>query len=261
MAIISDSSPCCPRNKRYASPLAYKIAAKSGINLIPYIGKGSGPRGRIMSADIANFSSHSSSNTAGTQVTPCLQEEYTGILQDSCIVDPQQLHFLYPQINKQVAHTHGTQFVIRDFVVKALLRSLQCLPELHPPTHNDPITIITIENESSAFVTYTLEDARKKSLLHIVRAILEKITTKDVDTSEINRAPLAFHITETKSSAEILYAKLPYAPAIFVVMSASPDKRINLSFAYNSSRLSPQNFAIFKVELITLLENPTLILL
>ena len=132
----------------FASPIAKKIALELGIPLAKV--KGSGPNGRIIREDVEKYKPETASSTAGLSTPAELSADYTDIplsnmrrtiaarLAESKVQSP---HFyltvdiqmdkvmkLREVFNKSLAEK-GAKLSINDFIVKAVAKALEDVPE------------------------------------------------------------------------------------------------------------------------------------
>jgi pyruvate dehydrogenase E2 component (dihydrolipoamide acetyltransferase) len=142
----------------FASPIAKKIALERGIPLSKV--KGSGPEGRIIREDVEKYKPESASSTAGPSTPAEPSADYTDIplsnmrrtiaarLAESKVQAP---HFyltvdiqmdkvmkLREVFNKSLAEK-GAKLSINDFVVKAVAKALEDVPEVNSAWLGDVI--------------------------------------------------------------------------------------------------------------------------
>jgi len=154
------------------SPFARKIAASKDIDLTTI--KGSGPGGRIVSADLENASSAAPKTDTATSsepaaaaapaakaILPTVADEDTvtplsgmrKIIAERLLTSKQTIpHFylhveldaapmmqLRKQVNAQAEKTHGNKYSVNDFVVKAMINACQVVPAVNASFTGDGI--------------------------------------------------------------------------------------------------------------------------
>ena len=149
-----------------ASPYARKVAGEKGVDLHGL--QGSGPGGRIVSADVLN--APASGGLAGVSSSVFTDEATTGIrrviaqrlleskqtiphyyLSASCRIDT--LSALRAKLNESLAATDGGKISMNDFVIKASAMALKKVPEANASWHEDFIRQYNSVNCSVAVQT------------------------------------------------------------------------------------------------------------
>ncbi|KAH8988909.1 dihydrolipoamide acetyltransferase [Lactarius akahatsu] len=166
----------------FASPIAKKIALERGIPLSKV--KGSGPEGRIIREDVEKYKPELSSSTAGPSTPGEPSADYTDIPLSN-MLQSQSPHFyltvdiqmdkvmkLREVFNKSLAEK-GAKLSINDFVVKAVAKALEDVPEVNTAWLGDVIRQYKKADISIAVATPTglitpiIKDAGSKGLATI----------------------------------------------------------------------------------------------
>jgi pyruvate dehydrogenase E2 component (dihydrolipoamide acetyltransferase) len=145
-----------PGARVIASPYAKKLASEAGVSLAG-VG-GSGPKGRIVAADVQQLVASGGARPAGASVAPSTSA-YTDIeatqirkitarrlleskqniphyyLTISCRID--RLSAVRASLNATLASTTGGKLSMNDFVVKASALALKAVPEVNASWHGD----------------------------------------------------------------------------------------------------------------------------
>jgi len=176
----------------FASPIAKKIALERGIPLSKI--KGSGPEGRIIREDVDKYKPETASSTAGLSTPAELSADYTDVplsnmrrtiaarLAESKVQAP---HFyltvdiqmdkvmkLRAVFNKSLAEK-GAKLSINDFIVKAVAKALEDVPDVNTAWLGDVIRQYKKADISIAVATPTglitpiVKDAGSKGLATI----------------------------------------------------------------------------------------------
>ncbi|AFE52955.1 branched-chain alpha-keto acid dehydrogenase subunit E2 [Rickettsia prowazekii str. GvV257] len=178
-------------NKIFASPLAKRLAKIGDIRLENV--QGSGPHGRIVKQDILSYDSSTSSNKIVYRDT----EEYRSVpnnnirkiiakrlleskqtvphfyLSIECNVD--KLLDVREDINKSFSEDKVTKISVNDFIILAVAKALQEVPNANASWSEDAIryynnvdisVAVAIEN---GIVTPIVKDANKKNIIELSR--------------------------------------------------------------------------------------------
>jgi len=148
--------PAAPGSRIIASPYAKKLASEAGVS-IDGVG-GSGPKGRIVAADVQNLvasggrkppvSAGAAPTSAYTDVEASQIRKITArrlleskqniphyYLTVSCRID--RLSTVRESLNATLASTSGGKLSMNDFVVKASALALKAVPEVNSSWHGD----------------------------------------------------------------------------------------------------------------------------
>lgn len=154
--------------RRAISPLARKMAAACGVNLAPLVGKGSGPKGRIMAEDVRQAKARPAAATpapgkpgsSSTKKALIAARDIVPVEKESTVVplsqrqkfvaeatvsakskaphfymtieaDVTQLENLRRQVNIQAERTHGNHFTFNDFIIRALVSACKLAPSMN----------------------------------------------------------------------------------------------------------------------------------
>jgi len=206
----SPTPAAAPRRRRgaadarvKASPLARKLAAEKGVDLTAL--DGTGPGGRIIAADVQNAPKSAPAGSAaafagpapilprvgeGDEVTPI--SSMRRIIAERLVASKLQLpHFylrlevdagplmdLRAQVNaSEEKRDGGNKYTINDFILKAVVSSLQAVPAVNASWNGDSIVRFAKIGLSVAIsvpdglVTPVIKDAGSKSLIELSRAV------------------------------------------------------------------------------------------
>ena len=120
----------------FASPLARKIARENGIDILQMIGRGSGPRGRLIKADVEEFLA--SGGAVGGDVTMTAQQmEIAAHLTQAKREIPH--YYLTVELNldemlktrERANDGNGVEVSINDFILKAAAKAMKKVPEVN----------------------------------------------------------------------------------------------------------------------------------
>ncbi len=189
-----------------ASPLARKIAASRGLALTDLIGKGTGPGGRIIAADVVNAPLSSSTPAAGvtSNVPAILPTPITGnpevqiplsnmrqVIAQRLLASKTQIPHFYLSIEIDAApmvtfrkefNTTGNKITFNDIVLLATARAAMEKPKVNAAFGNGVIFQYESVNLSVAIavedglVTPVIRDAQKLSLPQISTAVKDLAT-------------------------------------------------------------------------------------
>lgn len=194
-----------------ASPLAKKIAKEKGISLSALKGRGTGPGGRIVKADVLKAAEQgvtaapaAAGNSAPTSSLPVIRPKVgegdevvqlstmRKIIADRLLASKTQLpHFylrlevdagplmeLRNQVNASEAQReNGNKYSVNDFVLKATVGAANAVPDVNASWNGDSIVkfakigLSVAISVDDGLVTPVIKDAANKSLLDISKAV------------------------------------------------------------------------------------------
>ena len=201
-----------------ASPLARKIAAERGIDLSRIAG--SGPGGRILRADVES----APASRSGSSIAKPLQSirpvagpddqriPLTGmrnIIAERLLASKTQIPHFYLQmeidaaplmavranVNAQSEKTNGNKYTLNDFILKAVVRAAQAVPQVNASFDGDSIVQFRNVNLSVAIalpeglVTPVIKAAESKTVLEISLAVKDlalRAKNKKLSPDEFN---------------------------------------------------------------------------
>ncbi len=194
-----------------ASPLAKKIAKEKGIPLGALKGRGTGPGGRVVKADVLKAAEEgvtaapaAAANAAPTSALPIIMPKVgeedeivqlstmRKIIADRLLASKTQLpHFylrmevdagplmeLRKQVNASEAQReNGNKYSVNDFILKATVGAATAVPDINASWNADSIVkfakigLSVAISVDDGLVTPVIKDAANKSLLDISKAV------------------------------------------------------------------------------------------
>lgn len=148
------------------SPLARKLCQKKGID--PATLRGSGPRGRIMAADVASPSSAAPHARRGETAitdfaTPPTRPEKDGYYVYDNLVNMSALARISLPIAVQCEKLLEQRYSLLDYIVRAVVKACTTYPDWMP--ENGVINVLRVEDNGNKLIA--LQDAARKRIYRL----------------------------------------------------------------------------------------------
>lgn len=197
--------------------------------------------------------------------------------------DVTELYKLYKKVKSQVAETHGVKFTIMPFFIKAAVAALKKFPVLNASYEDDTKDLILKKYFHIGFAADTPEglivpvirDADRKDMIRIAAELVDKATrarSRKISLDELQGA--GFTITNVGAMGGLFATPVIPIPQLAILgMHAMKDrpvvrngeivvrKMMNLSISFDHRMIDGMAAAYFLNEIITLIENPEMLML
>ena len=255
------SSAASLLHKRNSSSLARKIAlSHPQLDINALLGQGSGPQGKLMSTDIlAALQPVATPLSKPTKASPSTTCDESLPKEKTLDLSLELLSFLLTQINKQTKNTQNLVFSLEDFLIKTLLKASVLCPSLQTPPQEATLTLW--DTQSSPQKAITFENAQKSTLLSLAKT---KASLQE-EAPKAASAPLVY-CSQNREELAPLISQFTPAPRLLITSWTEESalecpEKLTLRLYSPTGALPSTEFEAFAQELVTLLENPTLVLL